>query len=1352
MAHSLPPFEKFSVHSDSATVGTRFKKWLARFELMLTGMNITAAARKRALLLHYAGEEVYDIYDTFSDDQKGADDNAGYETLKTSLTTYFEPHKNVDYETYKFRQAKQEKSESIDNFCTRLRRMSSTCEFADAEREIKSQILLGCSSNHLRRKALREDMALNDLLKAARALEISSVQAQDIEGTVAKSDSSAHKLYSGSRDRGRKSRDQTRHNGHGKKCIFCGSAQLHARNRCPAKDKTCNFCSKPGHFSSVCLKKQNQKLDSSQNRGSSSYSAAGVQSSSKPGPNTHVRKQKGGRYVKLVTDDDPYDDHSHCYDESSDEYVFGLSHDKSDTPMVDLNFSSGASVKFFVDTGASVNIINEETFSRLTHISRPLTPSSTRIFAYGKATPLETIGQFSCDISYNNNRTCATFHVVKSERNAKTGNLLSYKTAENLKLIQFAFNVTQSVAEKLCAENPEIFDKMGKMSNVKVNFYIDETVQPTIQPHRRIPYHMRKKVEQEIERLEKLDVIEKVDGPTPWVSPIVVAPKPKKPDEIRICVDMRQPNKAIKRTRHIMPTMDDILMRLSGAKVFSKLDLNSGYHQLELDESSRNITTFSTHIGLRRYKRLNFGVTCAAEIFQNHIAEAISDIPNCMNTSDDILVYATTQKQHDDTLCKIFERFKSKNLTLNRKKCEFNKSEIEFFGFIFNEHGVKPAPSKLSAVQNATAPTNVKELRSFLGLTNYVSRFVPNYAAITKPLRDLTRKNSQWHWLKEHEAAFQTLKENLSNDKTMSYFNPSHTTYVLVDAAPNGLGAILCQKDQNMKDYTIAYASRALTDVESRYSQTEREALAVVWACEHYHLYLFGSKFTVISDHKALETIFNSTSSRPSARIERWCLRLQSYDFTLIFKPGADNPADYLSRHPLPFDKSQSISDVAEDYVNFLIDHSVPKALTIQEIILETSTDPTLQSVKNAIKTNNWHSPADLSVDQSAFKVFKTVKEDLSVSTDHDVILKCNNIVIPKSLQEKVMAIAHEGHQGIVKTKQLLREKIWFPFMDSKVEDLIKCCIPCLSTTYTPKREPLNMTPLPNRPWSEVHADFAGPLPTGEYLLIVVDSYSRFPEVEIVNTTSARATIPKLDSIFARHGVPDILVTDNGSPFNSHDFSVFASQLGFKHRKITPYWPKSNGVVERFVKTLKKNVETSGQNWRREMNSFLRNYRATPHCTTELSPAEALYNRQIKTKLPSLNNISKPNFKCIKCSDDTNKQKIKAYADNRFQYVKPHDLKIGDVVICKDSNPHAKRPYKPEPMAITDIKGSMITAANEISKTTRNSTFFKHVNEKSNDSNNIPRTVLEKQTEPTIELRRSARIKERNERAKDQSN
>ena len=495
----------------------------------------------------------------------------------------------------------------------------------------------------------------------------------------------------------------------------------------------------------------------------------------------------------------------------------------------------------FVDTGASVNIIDNKTFKTLckNDCGVALEKTNVKIYAYNSEKALPVSGMFNAKIEYKNVAVDACFYVVESQKGFKGGNLISSETAQRLELIKFAFaTCSLPSTEEICNKFPHAFTGMGKMTEVKVKFHEDPDVKPTVQSHRRIPFHMRKRVEAEIKRLEDLDIIEKVEGPTPWVSLIVATPKPKKPDEIRICVDMRLPNKAIKRTRHVMPTLDDILVRLNGATVFSKLDLNSGYHQLELDESSRNITTFSTHVGLRRYKRLNFGVTCAAELFQNHIAEAIAAVPNALNTSDDIMVYGKDQREHDEALEGVLQALVNRNLTLNKGKCEFNKPSIEFYGFVFGKDGISPDVKKVEAVKKMETPKTAKEVRSFLGLTNYVSRFIPQYANITKPLRDLTKKDTPWMWKEEQQEAFEKLKELLSKSTTVSYFNPKAKTELVVDAGPFGLGAILTQTGKGDAPKVVAYASRALTDTESRYSQTEREALAIVWACEYFHLYL----------------------------------------------------------------------------------------------------------------------------------------------------------------------------------------------------------------------------------------------------------------------------------------------------------------------------------------------------------------------------------------------------------------------------------------------------------------------------------------------------------------------------------
>lgn len=753
-------------------------------------------------------------------------------------------------------------------------------------------------------------------------------------------------------------------------------------------------------------------------------------------------------------------------------------------------------------------------------------------------------------------------------------------------------------------------------------------------------------MQQELKKLEALDIIEKVDGPTPWVSPIVVTPKPKKPGDIRLCVDMRRANTAIQRERHVTPTIDDMILDLNGAKVFSKLDLNAGYHQLELHPESRNITTFSTHVGLRRYKRLSFGISSAAEVFQNTLSTALEGLRGVRNISDDIIVFGENQLEHDKNLEAVFKRLSERNLTLNKDKCEFNKSQLEVYGYVFGANGISADPRKVDAIKTAEIPKNVSEVRSFLGMTNYVKRFIPNYSTITAPLRDLTKNNVNFEWGKNQQESFETLKRDLTSDKVMVYFDATKQTVMIVDASPLGLGALLTQDGK-----VISYGSQALNEVETRYSQTEKESLAVVWGCEHFHLYLFGNQFKIISDHKPLESIFNNPNSKPPARIERW--RLNFNRTTLQF---SINREDYMSRHPKR--STSELSNIAENYVNYVTENAVPKALFLQKISDETRKDSALQHVIEAIKNEKQMSRARGLFENKVIDTLIRRQNELTIYQDANdcVLLVENRIIIPETLQHTVIQLAHEGHQGIVRTKQLLREKVWFVNIDKKVKEFCKRCIPCQASFPGKHCEPLKMSPLPTRPWSEVSMDFCGPFPNGSYLMVVIDDYSRYPVVEILSKISAKAVLPKLDSVFALFGIPDVVKTDNGPPFNGSEFKEFANHLGFKHRKITPLWPQANGEAERFMKTIGKAIRAAHsehRSWKQELYNFLRDYRATPHSTTNATRVPEIIPPAVNKKL-------------IQDNDRKRKEQIIQYAGEKRKATQ-HQLKIEDQVLVYEA-------------------------------------------------------------------------------------
>lgn len=578
-------------------------------------------------------------------------------------------------------------------------------------------------------------------------------------------------------------------------------------------------------------------------------------------------------------------------------------------------------------------------------------------------------------------------------------------------------------------------------------------------------------------------------------------------------------------------------------------------------------------------------------------------------------------------------------------------------------------------------------------------------------------------------------KSALTSDTTMAYFDPSKDTEIFVDGSPTGLAAALIQKAPGTKDTdrkVIAYASRALTDVESRYSQTEREALSVYWAIKHFHLYLYGAHFIVVTDHKPLEGIFNKPHSKPPARIERWTLGLQQYRFKTRYELGKFNPADYMSRHAL---STGHTSNAADEYVNYVIENAAPKSVTLEEIKAETVKDKTLQNVAKAVRSGLWNTTDE------TLKPFAFVKAELTVD-DSDLILRGSRIIIPEALQTRVLTLAHEGHQGIVRTKALLREKVWFHNIDKKAESMVKSCLACQATTVEPQPYvPIKTCATPEQPWTHLSADFYGPI-NNAYLLVIVDEHSRFPVVEMCSSTSADVVIPILDRIFAMLGTPQVLKTDNGPPWSSRYMTQFATYLGFTHRRVTPLWPQANSESERVMKVIWKTVQTAkinGHPMNQALTSMLRNYRVTPHTTTGIVPATLLFGRTLKVRIPERQISSIPNESVT--HSQIKKDRMNEYVSCQRR-TRDRSLRVGDLVLVKQQRiSKSTSPYEPTPYIIISQKGTLISARStkDSRVITRNISFFKQVSPDitSNHQSTLPPLedddVLGGAADPTVE-------------------
>ena len=1065
-------------------------------------------------------------------------------------------------------------------------------------------------------------------------------------------------------------------------CYYCGDAFCpgHA-SKCKAKGKKCNKCGIIGHFSKVC--KKSKRISLIQDK---------TQSDSDDESNKNVWSLKARSIVNNIVQ----------------------TVKSAIMPALTLLICNTL-VSLIIDTGSEVNIVDEVTYNKL-KIKPKLNTPTVNLYRYADKTPISLIGEFETRVKDQNGSFSKTKFIVV---HGKAGNLISYATAVKLGLMQ-PIKAIKCVDEerpksRWISKYPNVFSgKVGLLNTHQIKLHIDTRIKPVQQKLRPVPFHLRQPVEREIKTMLEEGLIEPIQGPTPWVSPIVPVPKPD--GSVRICTDARAANKAISRERHLTPTIDELVVRLNGAAKFSKIDLKSGYNQLSIEPESRYITAFVTHMGVYQYKRLNFGINAAAEVFQKTIEQTLSGITNQINFSDDIFVYGRSQDEHDRTLEQVLKRLESVGLTTNEKKCEFSKDEIDFFGYHFSQDGISIQPSKIEALKLATAPKTPSEVRSLLGLANYCNRFIENLATITKPLRDLTKKSVKWEWNETHESAMKQLKEAISS-KAVNYFNPEWRTELSVDASPIGLGLVLSQYNpKNPNERHIVYiASRTLSDVETRYSQVEKEALSVVWACEKAHLYLYNCEFEINTDNKAVELIFGNSNSKPKARIERWCLRLLPYKFTVKHRPGNMNIADYLSRNPLKVNDLYTQEDIAERYVNMIASSCIPRAINKREMIQATNEDETLKSLRKHLLESRKQMPREL-------KQFEIVASELCV-TSEGLIMRGNRIVVPHKLQQRVVKLAHTGHQGIEKTKRLLRTFVWFPYMDKAAENEVKCCKKCQVNINTQRLEPLSMSKMPSMPWEELCCDFYGPLKNGKYLFVLIDDHSRYPIAKFVSSTASKQVTPILEEIFATFGVPKRLKSDNGPPFNGREFKSFTESHGVEHHRVTPLWPRANGLCERFMRNIGKVLRSTtvdGSKFEVELLNFLKDYRATPQSSTKVSPHDLLFKSKSTTsRLPvirdnSTNDINNDSIteNAIR-NDKISKAKIKKYADKNLR-TRESTIKVEDLVYLKYDTRTSKSQtiYDPKPYKVISINGNQVKISRAGKTLLRNSSMLKKVETK----------------------------------------
>ncbi|CAG7718948.1 unnamed protein product, partial [Allacma fusca] len=625
---------------------------------------------------------------------------------------------------------------------------------------------------------------------------------------------------------------------------------------------------------------------------------------------------------------------------------------------------------------------------------------------------------------------------------------------------------------------------------------------------------------------------------------------------------------------------------------------------------SKVLTTFITDYGRFCFKRLPFGISSAPEHYQKRVNQALEGLSGVINHTDDILVWGSTIEEHDERFRAVLRRLAEKGFTLNRDKCAFGVKEVEFLGHRITSEGVFPDLKKIKAIVSMPPPSDVSRVRSFVDMVIYLGRFIPGLATELKPLFDLLKTESEFQWGDEQERAFCRVKEILTTAPMLAHFDKSRATVVSADSSSYGLGAVLRQVGDDGNLHPIAYASRTLSKSEKGYAQIEKEALAMVWACERFEYFILGLPIKVETDHKPLLSIMKSKNvDELSPRLQRIRMRMMRYTYEIFHTPGKELiAADTLSRNPLP-ETGTGEFDVEVDAQVSLIVQNIPVSdFKLNEIFEAQMSDHICSEVRKYCSTG---CPSKEKL-EGALKPYHQYRDEIAVADG--LVMKGIQLIIPQCMQIEILQKIHTGHLGITKCRSRAKESVSWPGISTQIQQLV----------------------------------------------------DKFPEIARLECQTASCVINYCKSIFARHGIPKEVRSDNGpqfEPLKTIAFQDFARDYGFRHITSSPIYPQSNGFIEAMVKVVK-----SGMKKNADTAKLLLEYRATP-LANGYSPAELLMSRKLRTTLPTAHSNLQPKVvskEGLNSTEEIRRDNQKRNYDRHHGARKQEELQPGEVVWITD--------------------------------------------------------------------------------------
>lgn len=1216
----------------NGNLAENFRKFKQNFLIYLkaSGLDKKSEDVKVAILLNVIGEDSVELYNTFNLSEDSANE---FKDVLKAFEEYTSPKKNIVIERFNFNSRSQDPCETFDNFVTDLRKLVKSCEYeTQQDKVLRDRIVLGISDKSLQERLLRSsDLSLDKTIEFCRAAEAGRKQSEAIQcnkmvDTVrsgqpkyrpTNKSAVTTEFHSKQYNRARPNFNKPRPNESfvnrkpiswkknlesDSKVYLCKKCNTkHCKYNCPAFGKKCHLCGKNNHFSVGCFKnKQRSSIGRINNIGLT---------------NSETSEEDSFLINSLSTVRELSTSENRIEVMSSKEWIYPV-------------YIEDKCINMKIDTGSEVNILPIDIIKKVNKRYK-INPTNIVLEAYGgyKIKPIGMlnlqcyVNSNDCKYVNNDKNNYVPFVIVDPKnQNDKMKPILGLNASIKLGIVRNVNSIRESNVilpddkDVFIKNNIDVFQGIGKFVGAKCNIKLKDNVVPIVESPRRIPLTVKSKLKLKLDQLEGQSIISKVDQPENFVSNLVIIEKTD--GSIRICLDPKHLNKSIKREHFLIPTLEDLSAKLSNKCIFSVLDLKEGFYHIELDEQSTSYCTFNSPFGLYKFLRLPFGLVNSAEVFQKYNQANFGNIPNVVVYIDDLLIAADNVNDHDLALTRVLERARKLNVKFNFTKLQYRVEQVKFFGHVFEKNSMKPSPERVKDLLAIKNPSCKKELQRLLGMFNYLRRFVPNMAELTAPLRELLKNKADFIWNLYHSNVLEKLKTMISVAPALTNFDANKTLSIQCDSSKDGIGCCIMVNGQPM-----AFSSRSLTEPEKMFSQIEKEFLSIVYSVTRFHYYVYGRRVKVQTDCKPLVSIMNkNVSDIVSPRIQRMKVKLLKYDIELTYLPGKYMYiADLLSRSCNP----SSDNDFDHNFVNELVHcvgsyTHVPIADAKKEIIKnETKTDVTLSKVINFVKSGWPNHKKQIGPDNNV-KFYFNLRND--ICEENGLLFYNNRVIIPRSLRKEMLTILHEGHFGVEKVKNRARQVIFWPGMMNDIDNLITKCSVCEKYRPNNVKEPMLSHEIPLLPFEKIAVDildFAG-----NSYLVLVDYLSKWIELIELKSKSADEVISKLKTVFATHGIPKYVVSDN-MPFNSFTCKMFAKQWNFQLVFSSPRYPKSNGLAERAVQTS-KNILKKCKDDNIDLEIGLMDYRNLPIYNLGLSPAQILYSRRMRTKLPIHDNLLKP--------------------------------------------------------------------------------------------------------------------------------